>query len=401
MVASGAKVINFAPHDGPALTAQASYHRDVGRTDDLVTIFLCGDVMPGRGLDQVLPHPSDPELREPSVKDARIYVQLAESVNGPIPRQAGYDWPWGSALSTLDRVTPDVRVINLESSITANGTFAEDKRIHYRMNPANVAFIESARPDVCVLANNHVLDFGRAGLADTLSALSGAGLRWAGAGHDFTQASRPVPVPLPSRRRVVVVACATTSSGVPPEWAATPRQAGVYFLPDLSDATAQALMDRLRPVLAPGDIVIVSIHWGSNWGYQVPPAQVRFAHRLIDAGVHIVHGHSSHHPRPIERYRTGLVIYGCGDFIDDYEGIAGHERYRDDLRLLYFPTVRAETGAVTEVRMEVAQARRMRLRPASSQDIAWTHGVLARISLPFRTRIELDARGTLSARPAS
>ena len=51
------------------------------------------------------------------------------------------------------------------------------------------------------------------------------------------------------------------------------------------------------------------------------PSQIRFAHRLIDAGVDVVHGHSSHHPRPIEVYRGKLILYGCGDTIDDYEGI--------------------------------------------------------------------------------
>lgn len=368
-------------------------------TDDLVTVFLCGDVMPGRGLDQVLPHPTDPELRESYVKDARSYVELAERVNGPVQRQPGYDWPWGSVLSTLDRVSPDVRVINLETSITAHGTFAEGKRVHYRMGPANVPFLTSARPDVCTLANNHVLDFGYQGLSDTLRTLSKAGLGWAGAGHDLAEASRPAVVPLPSGRRVIVVACASTSSGVPPEWAATSQRAGVYLLPDLSDATARGLVDRLRLVGTPGDIVIVSIHWGSNWGYQVPDAHVRFAHLLVDAGVNIVHGHSSHHPRPIERYRSGLILYGCGDFVDDYEGITGHDRYRDDLRLLYFPVIRADSGVVTDVRMEVVQTHRMRLQPASSQDITWTQDVLSRISLPFRTRVDLGPDAALSARP--
>jgi poly-gamma-glutamate synthesis protein (capsule biosynthesis protein) len=77
---------------------------------------------------------------------------------------------------------------------------------------------------------------------------------------------------------------------------------------------------------------VVSIHWGANWGYDVPAQHLAFAQRLIGARIHLVCGHSAHHPLPIEIYRGRLVLYGCGDLIDDYEGIAGYEQYCDDLR---------------------------------------------------------------------
>ncbi len=63
--------------------------------DGLMTLFFCGDVMLGRGVDQILPYPGDPELRERYASDARAYVRLAERANGPIPRPAGFRWPWG------------------------------------------------------------------------------------------------------------------------------------------------------------------------------------------------------------------------------------------------------------------------------------------------------------------
>jgi poly-gamma-glutamate capsule biosynthesis protein CapA/YwtB (metallophosphatase superfamily) len=68
-----------------------------------------------RGVDQILPHPGDPELREPGASDAGIYVRLAERASGPIPRPVGFDWPWGEALRVADDMAPDVRVINLEA----------------------------------------------------------------------------------------------------------------------------------------------------------------------------------------------------------------------------------------------------------------------------------------------
>jgi poly-gamma-glutamate synthesis protein (capsule biosynthesis protein) len=167
------------------------------------------------------------------------------------------------------------------------------------------------------------------------------------------------------------------------------------MLPDLSDRTAAAVGGRVRQVHQPGDIVVVSLHWGPNWGYAVTPAEVRFAHRLVDAGADLVHGHSSHHPRPVEVYRDRLVLYGCGDLVDDYEGIAGYERYRDDLRLLYLPRLQAGTGRLLALQMVPMQAHRMRLRPAAPTDRDWLHQTLDRVSRGHGTRILLEPDGLL------
>src|SRR5947208_16970240 len=86
----------------------------------LIGMFLCGDVMTGRGIDQVLPHPGNPVLYESYIRDARDYVQLAERVNGPIPRPVSFSYIWGDALSELERAGTDGRIINLETSITTS-----------------------------------------------------------------------------------------------------------------------------------------------------------------------------------------------------------------------------------------------------------------------------------------
>ncbi|MGW2917905.1 CapA family protein [Streptomyces angustmyceticus] len=366
---------------------------------DLLTLFLCGDVMLGRGVDQILPCPGDPVLRECYATDARDYVGLAEAANGPIPRPVDFSWPWGEALGVLDGAGPAARVLNLETGVTGDGTFDGTKDIHYRMNPANLPCLAAARPDVCVLANNHVLDFGRQGLADTLDALAGAGLRTAGAGADAAAAARPATVPLAGGRRLLVFACGMPSSGVPPSWAATRERPGVDFVAGPSEAAAHALVDRVREWRRPGDIAVVSVHWGANWGYHVARAEAAFAHALLDGGVDVVHGHSSHHPRALEAYRGKLVIHGCGDFIDDYEGITGYEQYRDDLRLLFLVTLDADTGALHEVRITPLQARRMRLWPASPEDSRWLCALLDRIGSGFRPCALSAAEGTLTLRP--
>ncbi|MEV8567258.1 CapA family protein [Streptomyces sp. NPDC051322] len=356
-----------------------------------VTLFLCGDVMLGRGVDQILPHPGDPTLREDYVRDARSYVDLAEASSALIPAPVGPSWPWGEALRVLDEAAPDVRIINLETSITRSDEFAPGKAVHYRMSPANLPALAVARPDVCVLANNHVLDFGRPGLHETLDSLAGAELRAAGAGRTSDEAYAPATVPAGSGGgRVLVFALGARSSGVARSWAAAADRSGVAFVPELSAEAAAATAERVREAKRPGDIAVVSVHWGSNWGYPVPREQVRFAHALVDGGVDVVHGHSSHHPRPVEVYRDRLILYGCGDFIDDYEGITGHEEYRDDLRLMYLVSVQADTGTVTAVRIVPLQARRMRLERATDEDRGWLQATLDRISGGVHVTLEPD-----------
>ena len=130
-------------------------------------LFLCGDVMTGRGIDQVLPHPCDPALYEDYVESAMDYVQLAEAANGAIPRSVDPAYIWGVALDEFARMRPNARIINLETSITRSEDHAP-KGINYRMSPANADCLRAAGIDCCVLANNHVLDWGRRGLLDTL-----------------------------------------------------------------------------------------------------------------------------------------------------------------------------------------------------------------------------------------
>ncbi|MGW0707400.1 CapA family protein [Streptomyces sp. NPDC002643] len=365
--------------------------------DGVVTLFVCGDVMLGRGVDQILACPGDPALREDYLRDARSYVRLAESVNGPVPAPVEPSWPWGEALRSLEVAAPDVRIVNLETAVTRGGEFAPDKAVHYRMHPANLPALAVARPDVCVLANNHVLDFGRAGLAETLDSLARAGLRAAGAGRNADEAWAPVALPVPSGGRVLVLAFGMPSSGIPAGWAASADRSGVAHVPDLSPRAAAAVVRRVRQVKRAGDIAVVSVHWGSNWGYHVSREQFRFAHALVDGGVDVVHGHSSHHPRAVELYRDRLILHGCGDFIDDYEGIPGYEKYRDDLRIAYYVTVATDTGRLTGLRMVALRARRMRLEPAPDEDRAWLRATLDRIG--EGTHITLEPDGTLSATP--
>jgi len=361
-------------------------------------LFLAGDVMTGRGVDQIQAHPSAPNLHEPFVRDASEYLQLAEAASGAVPRGVDPAYIWGDALAEWQRMAPAARIVNLETSVTRSEGHDPGKGIHYRMDPANIPCLTTARFDVCALANNHVLDYGRTGLAETLQTLERAGVMTVGAGRTAAEARRPIERALPGGTHLAVCACGHGSSGIPDEWAALGEEAGVDLISDLSAQTAAVVAARVARGKSAGHVAVVSIHWGGNWGYEVPRAHVEFAHRLVEGGVDIVHGHSSHHPRPIEIYRERLILYGCGDLIDDYEGISGYERYRDDLVLMYFPSLDPATGRLLDLHMTPLQIRKLRLSRVAAEDARWMADTLNRISRSYGVRVDLRSDSTLALR---
>lgn len=373
-----------------------------GQTNDpsadntgLITVFLCGDVMTGRGVDQVLPHPGDPRICEPGTASAMLYVEIAEAANGPVPKPVDFAYIWGDALAEFERARPDVRIINLETAVTTSEDCVP-KGINYKMNPANIPCITAAGIDCCALANNHVLDWGQSGLLETLDTLEKANLKACGAGRDIAEARAPAIIEVAGKGRVIVFSFGSASSGIPRNWAAGGNRPGVGLLPDLSAPTADEIAQAVRAVRRPSDIVVAFIHWGRNWGYGIPYEQQSFAHRLIDdAGVDIVHGHSSHHAKGIEVHNDRLILYGCGDFIDDYEGIRGYEDYRDDLAIMYFASLDPASGRLVRLQMRPLQIRKFRLNRASQQDAEWLHRTLDRESAKLGARVELDEARSL------
>lgn len=365
-----------------------------------LTLFLCGDVMTGRGIDQILAHPGDSTLHESYVKDAVHYVTLAEQQSGAIPRSVEPSYIWGEALAILDDVAPDARIVNLETSITTSDDAWPGKGVHYRMAPANADCLEVAGFDCCVLANNHVLDWGYAGLDETMATLARKRIDAAGAGANIAAASAPVRISLAGKGNVLVFGLADPSSGVPEAWRARDSQAGVTLLADLSPASARRVAEQILEQRQTGDIVVVSIHWGSNWGYDIPDAQLEFAHYLIDHGAaDVVHGHSSHHPKAIEIYRNKAIFYGCGDFINDYEGIGGYEEFRPWLSLMYFVTLNLQTGYVSALDIVPLRVERMRLAKAGREDRQWLVEKMNEIGGAFENRFTLDDERLTLARP--
>ena len=351
--------------------------------------------MTGRGVDQALPHPVNPILYELCVRDAREYVALAEKANGPISWPLSVDYIWGDALEELERAEVDLRIVNLETAVTSAETPWPGKGIHYRMHPENIGCLRSAKVSGCALANNHVLDWGYAGLLETLKTLDAAGIAHAGAGNDADEAMKPAILGTAGNERVLLFSFGSRTSGIPQKWKATSISPGLNLLDDVSEASAARVADQMRAHQQPGDLIIASIHWGTNWGYEIPRDQIMFAHRLIEEGIALVHGHSSHHVKAIEVFNGRLILYGCGDFVTDYEGISGYPAaagFRGDLALMYFIELDSNSGELISARFVPMRMRRFMLERASIADAKWLCDLLNELGKPFKTG--RDSTGT-------
>lgn len=244
---------------------------------------LVGDVMLGRIVNQ------------------RLRKRKAESV-------------WGDLLTILSHA--DFRMCNLECAISDDGVpwSQTPKEFHFRSDSKNVEVLRVAGMSVVSLANNHALDYGYSALDDTFRILDRAQIEHVGAGHSIDEASRAAFLSV-GKSKIGIIAFTDNE----PEWEAGQKSSGIFFVPTkLEDERAKKLLEVVKKTKPAVDTLIVSAHWGGNWGYTPPEEHVAFAHSIIDAGADVIFGHSCHVFRGVEVYRNRPILYSAGDFIDDY-----------------------------------------------------------------------------------
>ncbi|MCY1215408.1 putative polyglutamine synthesis accessory protein [compost metagenome] len=114
--------------------------------------------------------------------------------------------------------------------------------------------------------------------------------------------------------------------------------------------------------------------------------------------IDIVHGHSSHHPLGIELHAGKPILYGCGDFINDYEGIGGYDEYRPDLALMAF--VSFDAGGSADLRLVPLRRSHFRLAYAREVDMAWLQAMFEDEGRALGTRVERSGLHELRLRAA-
>ncbi|KAJ5939275.1 hypothetical protein N7466_002409 [Penicillium verhagenii] len=388
-------------------------------TPQSFTLTFLGDVMLARLIDQLLPNHVE------SPQDAANAAHLQSTSATLQPQNYTPSAPWGSTLPLLR--TSDLLLINLETSVTTTASPWPNKTFNYRMHPANLApVLHAARVDYTSLANNHTLDYGTEGLLETVWSLKEAGVAFAGAGENTDEAYHPAILYLPravheyrsrrvggekvlpsrwsERERRALDDPGTTNaypvhvysaSDHPEEWGATVPN--FHFI-EYSSATRA----RLKSLLLSGGgssgtkttaaLKIISVHWGPNYSW-CPSERIRsLAHFLVDeCGVDIVHGHSSHHVQGVEVYGGKLIIYGCGDFVDDY---MVREKYRNDLGAVWRVVVREDNGTGRGLgldRLEIFPTRvdrfRANLLDAGDEDHGWVREKVRDLSAEMGTAV--------------
>ena len=229
---------------------------------------------------------------------------------------------------------------NLEAPLTARGARAEKAATH-RAHPDRVAEVTGFGFDVVTLANNHMLDYGPDGLADTLAVLARAGVAAVGAGSTRAAAFRPFVRATPRGAIAFIGICAA----LPPGFAATDDRPGVAPLRVLQSVAIDAVLQAEQPGGAPfmhtkahqadvdaaceairsvrdeARLVVVALHWGIPHGFAarsygvLAEYQRPVAHALVDAGADLVVGHHPHVVHPVERYRGGVIAYSLGNYV--------------------------------------------------------------------------------------
>jgi len=287
-------------------------------------------------------------------------VMLGRLVNERL-KTAGPAYPWGDTLPILRRA--DLRIANLECVLADGGAPEPGKVFTFRTDAKNVHSLLAARLDVVSLANNHVLDYGPDALREMLPALDRHGILHAGAGTDRDTARRPAVLRV-GADAVGFVAFTDNQ----PDWEAEAGSPGVHYVPAAATGErVEELLELVRRTASRVQLLIVSAHWGGNWGSAAPAGHRALARRLVDAGADVVFGHSPHIVRGVEVYRGRPVIYGAGDFVDDY---AVDPEERNDRSFIF--VLETDGGTPQRLRMfpTVIADFQARLAGRSARDIA-------------------------------
>lgn len=314
-------------------------------------------------------------------------IMLGRLVNEML-RGRSAQYPWGDTLPVFRDA--DFRMGNLECVLSDYGApwSATPKVFRFRSDSKNAAVLKAAGLDAVSLANNHTLDFGYEALFEMLKILDQYGIAHAGAGENDEKASRSSVI---DQKATKVGIIAFTDNE--PEWEATDEKPGIFYVPvDGQDRRAQRLFQIVGRARGKADLLIVSAHWGPNWGYRPQPKHIPFAHALIDAGADIVYGHSCHVFQGVEIYKGRPIFYSTGNFVDDY---AVDEIERNDESFIFI--VEIKDGTLKKLWLYPTVIESFQARLAASDRARAIAEKMKRVSEGFGTIFVWDkTKGCLS-----
>ena len=231
--------------------------------------------------------------------EGRVGTSLDRSATGPLAGMAGTYGP------------DEIVVVNLETAITES-TGAAGKTYTFKAPPARLAELVADGVDVVSLANNHGMDFGARGLADTLAAADAVGMPLVGAGADADEAFAPWTTTVGDHRVAVLGATQVLDNAFESSWTADADSPGLA-----SAKQPQRLVEAVARAAAEADTVAVMVHWGVEKQTCPTADQQGLARALVDAGADIVVGGHAHRLQGAGRMGTAVVGYGLGNLVFD------------------------------------------------------------------------------------
>lgn len=227
----------------------------------------------------------------------------------------GIDYPLGSLRPLMQQA--DLVIVNLECAITDSPWIwsGAEKAFYFGASPNAALILSRNRIKLVSLANNHILDFDRRGLSDTLHYLKMQNIRYAGAGQNWVEAQTPVYIQINQQKFGMVAFCDHQS-----DFQARRKESGIAYL-DLNEVEKtnyqlELSLDEMKK--AKVDWPILSLHWGPNQASRPAKNFIALAHQAVDRGYKLLFGHSAHSFQGIEIYKGIPIIYAAGDLVDDY-----------------------------------------------------------------------------------
>ncbi|MDH5473862.1 MAG: CapA family protein [Gammaproteobacteria bacterium] len=222
----------------------------------------------------------------------------------PVLDEHGYDYPFEKVNHLL--LSSDIVIGNLEGPLTTSDTpYSTDKLYLFKTPPDKVApALKKAGFTIMNLANNHILDYGMAGLKDTQRALENNNLNYLGADINLQQARQGIII----KAKDYKIGFLSYSLTFPQTFWATSTTPGTAFG---HEHEIRADVRRLKQIT---DFVVVSFHWGREKSTELREYQPLLAHAAIDEGASFIIGHHPHVLQAIEEYKHGIILYSLGNF---------------------------------------------------------------------------------------
>ena len=201
----------------------------------------------------------------------------------------------------------DLMCLNNEFTYSTNGSPLKGKAYTFRANPDRVAVLKEMGVDVAQLANNHVYDYGKQAMLDTLDTLSNAGIDYFGAGRNLEEAMAPLYYTLDDKVVALVGASRAEKNEKTPQ--ATETEPGILRCYD-----TELFLQVIEEADANADFVIAVVHWGTEYSTKLQDVQLTTGKEYLDAGADAIIGGHSHCLQGMEYYKEKPIIYSLGNF---------------------------------------------------------------------------------------